>query len=330
MRRARRGSTASTGAAVRRRPSRPRALTDGNRTGSSRTLRAVVPLIALASLLASASPGCGYTVLKGGEVSGGETAPASRPRAGAVAESELPPGHPPIDAPEDWIGRSLLDDLLGDKEPLRFENMRAQRGAGAPGGKAIVTVRMITGDPALAAIWQIRMDAFGWVTATYWAQGAAGPRLDDLLATRRAEEFPSSARERGCAARDGDVALPRRRPTHAHAPARVLPAHSAGALAAQRSGAARDRLPHRDDRPRRSGRAASAGGQATVPLSLVQLLIGTWDDVPPRALRRAARDLAASQPLLVGAALLAEGIVLALEVEGPPDQELELPLRVGR
>lgn len=298
----------------------------GERHGAAAVSRAAALLLAAALLGALCFSGCGYTVLKGaaGEA---ETAPAPGSDASATREGELPPGHPPIESPEDWIGRSFLDDLLGEEDPLRFENMRAEPGAGAPGGKAIITVRMLTGDPALADVWQIRMDVFGWVTAAYWAQGAAGPRRDDLLATRRAEFRLDPASESALRSMAMTLFPASQRPARVRTPEQfprippqLWPHDDPGLL----------EIDYRIETIDRADPADWPGGQVTVPLDLVQLLIVTWDDLPPLALRRAVRDLAARQSQLLHAALLAEGLVLALEVEGPQDQQLGLPLRVGR
>jgi len=266
-------------------------------------------------------------VLRGGEQAAVSETPAAPASGAAAAAGDLPPGHPPIDSREDWIGRSLLDDLLAADEPLRFENLRAAPGAAAPGGKSILTLRITAGGPSVADTWQIRMDAFGWVTAAYWAQGSAGPRLDELHATRRAEFRIAPASENALRAmavllfpvgeRPGRMQPPEASP---RIPRHLWPYEEPGRLD----------IDYRIETLDRADPSAWPGGQASVPLDLVQLLIGTWDDVPPRALRLAARDLAERHPLLMRAALFAEGVILALEVEGPPAQELGLPLRVGR
>jgi hypothetical protein len=100
-------------------------------------------------------------------------------------EDRLPPGHPPVMRSEDWIGRSFLDRILGEDDPLRFENLRQQAAAHVPSHNATITVRITAGGPAVADVWQVRMDEFGWVTAAHWTQGAAGPTLDETTATER-------------------------------------------------------------------------------------------------------------------------------------------------
>jgi hypothetical protein len=264
-------------------------------------------------------------------IKGSENGPARAPsqtRAGnGIDAAELPPGHPPIETAEDWLGRSFLDDLLGEDEPMRFENMRAKPGAGAPGGKAIITIRITTGVPALADVWQIRMDTFGWVTAAMWTQGAGGPRLDELLATRRVEFRLDPNSENALRAMAMLLFPPGDRPAHVRLPEtfpaippEVWPYDNPGIL----------EINYRTETLGLADPEDWPGGGVSVPLDVVQLLIATWDDVPPPELRRVVRDLADRRPLILNAALLAEGLVLALEVEGPAEQPIELPLRVAR
>jgi hypothetical protein len=290
--------------------------------------RACVDRARGAILIACAAPvllaGCGYTVIRGAPASG--TDDAAQSDRGAIDRTQLPPGHPKIDQPEDWIGQSFLDHFLGADEPLRFESMRARPGAGAPSEKAIITYRIVVGGPTLADIWQIRMDAFGWVTAAYWAQGAAGPQLDDLLATRR-EEFrlePQSEHALRAMAilllpqsdRPGEVRLD----AYPRVPRELWPFEDPGRI----------EIDYRIETLDRADPSTWPGGRVIAPLDITQLLIATWDDAPPPELRRAARELMESQPLLVNVALLAEAIALALEVEGSGEERLDLPLRVGR
>ncbi len=268
--------------------------------------------------------GCGYTVIRGTPDAGASDSTQSD--RGAIDRMQLPPGHPKIDQPEDWIGQSFLDHFLGPDEPLRFESVRARPGAGAPSEKAIITYRIVVGGPTLADVWQIRMDAFGWVTAAYWAQGAAGPQLDELLATRR-EEFrlePQSEQALRAMAiqllpqsdRPGEVHLG----TPPRVPRELWPFDDPGTI----------EIEYRIETLDRADPSTWPGGSVIAPLDITQLLIATWDGVPPLELRRAARELMESQPLLVNVALLAEAIALALEVEGSGDERLDLPLRVGR
>ncbi|MCK4412359.1 MAG: hypothetical protein KAY32_02325 [Candidatus Eisenbacteria sp.] len=290
------------------------------------------------SLAAGLSTGCGYTVM---QKSGADDAPphgahAARPGPGSETQRPeampgndllLPPDHPRILAPEEWVGRSFLDDLLGEDDPLRFENLRRHPHAGAPTHHAIVTFRITVGGPAVADVWQVRMDEFGWVTVTYWMQGAAGPVLDESLATRRAEF--RLARESEAALRAMIIEL--------------LP-QSLDAPRLARPEALRDLpieyWPHGDPgvleieyRIETLGRADPEdwpGGRVSAPLDLMQLLIRTWENAPPLWLRRAVRDLAAHRPSLVSMAMVTEAITLAWEVEGYNDEAVELPLQVGR
>jgi hypothetical protein len=282
--------------------------------------RAGAILIACATALLA---GCGYTVIRGAP---GGAADSTQSDRGTIDRTQLPPGHPRIELPEDWIGQSFLDRYLGVDEPLRFESMRARPGAGAPSEKAIITCRIVVGGPTLADVWQIRMDTFGWVTAAYWAQGAAGPQLDDLLATRR-EEFrlePQSEQAlRAMVIRllpqsdhPGTVQLE----AAPRVPRELWPYEDPGTI----------EIDYRIETLDRADPSTWPGGRVTAPLDITQLLIATWDDVPPLELRRAARTLMEHEPLLVDVALLAEAIALALEVEGSGGERLDLPLRVGR
>ena len=72
------------------------------------------------------------------------------------------------------------------------------------------------------------------------------------------------------------------------------------------------------------------GGMVSAPLDLLQLLIRTWDSPPPRELKEYAREVIFQYPMLVNIAMLAEGLVLAWEIEGEGLEEIDLPLKVGR
>jgi hypothetical protein len=295
--------------------------------GASIRARAAADRAAGAILIACVAgwlAGCGYTVMRGAPSGGASD--STRSDRGAIDRSQLPPGHPAIEQPEDWIGQSFLDRYLGVDEPLRFENMRARPGAGAPGEKAIITCRIVVGGPTLADVWQIRMDAFGWVTAAYWAQGAAGPQLDDMLATRREEFRLGTQSEQALRAmvilllpqsdRPGTVRLD----AAPRVPRELWPYEDPGTI----------EIDYRIETLDRADPNTWPGGRVTAPLDITQLLIATWDGVPPLELRRAGRALLEREPLLVDVALLAEAIALAFEVEGTGEERLDLPLRVGR
>jgi hypothetical protein len=247
------------------------------------------------------------------------------PEGSEPGTARLPANHPHILSAEDWSGRSFLDDLVGEDDPLRFENLRRHPRARDPLPHAEITFRITLGGPAIARIWQIHMDQFGWVTAAFWTQGEAGPRLDESLATQRAEF--RLARESEAALREMAIQL--------------LPVRE-GKRVARPDGLRQlptDLWPYEDpgriDIEYRIETLTTVspeewpGGTLSAPLDLVEMLITTWEDPPPRDLRRLARGLAESWPMMVDVAMLAEALVLAWEVEGHDQQErLDLPLHV--
>jgi len=270
--------------------------------------------------------GCGYTQLR----APGSGAPVAAVEDSSAASapldpSRLPPNHPHILSAEEWEGRSLLDDIVGEDEPLRFENLRRHPSARDPNEHAEITFRITLGGPAIARIWQIRMDQFGWVKAAYWTQGEAGPRLDENLAAQRAEF--RLARESESALREMVIQL--------------LPPNRGQRVAKpERPGSLPIELwpfeePGRIDIEYRIETLTAAdpedwpGGSVSAPLDLVEMLIRTWDSPPPRELRRLARAMAERTPVMIDIALLAEALVLAWEVEGYDQSErLDLPLHV--
>jgi hypothetical protein len=283
--------------------------------------------LVLLALACSGLAGCGYTVLKGSTSATADSSGARSESRAPRDNPQLPPGHPEIETLEDWSGRSFLDRYVGEDEPLRFENMRAEPGVAAPSQKAILTIRATRGGPALADVWQIHMDPFGWVTAAYWAQSAAGPQLDELLATRRVEF--RLARESENALRAMTILL---LPLDMQATRVLSPRSFPGIPQAlwPYDDPGRIEIEYRIETLDRADPESWPGGLVTAPLDLVQLLIATWDDVPPPALRAAVRRLMDDQPALVNVAILAEAMVLAFEVEGNGGEALQLPLRVGR
>jgi hypothetical protein len=242
-------------------------------------------------------------------------------------EDRLPPGHPPVMRSEDWIGRSFLDRILGEDDPLRFENLRQQAAAHVPSHNATITVRITAGGPAVADVWQVRMDEFGWVTAAHWTQGAAGPTLDETTATERAEF--RLARESEAALRamviellpeTSNATLPDLPQRLRKMPVDWWPFADAGLIEIEYHIETLG-LVDQDDWP---------GGRVSGRLDLIQLLIGTWDSPPPLDLRREVLRLVDRHPSLVNLAMMAEAVALAWEVEGYDDGAVELPIWVGR
>lgn len=289
---------------------RPGAMASGDSMNGSARL--------LLLLLALTVSGCSYTILE---------RPAERPVAAEDEELVLPPGHPPIDTAEDWAGRSFLDEYIGQYDPLRFEIVRANTTHITPSRHATYTLRITLGTGAVADIWQIRVNDFGWVTASYWMQGTADPDLDELHAQRRAEFRLDRQSEE--ALRTMLLAM---MPISQNRPQRISPSRRQR-LPAQfwhhdESGLVE--LTYRIERMDRLTEEDWPGGMVSAPLDLLQLLIRTWDSPPPRELKEYAREVIFQYPMLVNIAMLAEGLVLAWEIEGEGLEEIDLPLKVGR
>ncbi len=300
-----------------------------DRTGRLATGRLIIVLAAILLAALSATTGCGYTVL--------ERSPASEPpppQRDADGNLILPPGHPPIDEAqpqwrdEDWEGRSFLDHIVGESDPLRFENVRGAKGIRAPSQHAQITLRMRAGGPAVSDVWQIRLDEFGWVTVSKWVQPSSGPQLDEDHAALR-EEFRLE-QESEAALRLMLISMLPISETRARRvpeikllgmPDEFWPYPEPGLMELDYRIEVLDAL-RSDEWPR---------GTAQAPLDIIEVLIGTWDTAPPPELVMLVRDAVSLHPLLVDLAMIVEGLVLAWEVEGPgAESPLELPLRVGR
>lgn len=303
---------------------------DGIADPKSGAPRPVVVLLC-AVVLTLAAAGCGYTVLEHpdqkspqGGTGGGQTTEDFGPPG---EEPALPPGHPPIPEPVDWVGRSFLDELVGEAEPLRFENIRGNRGILIPSEHALFTLRVTIGGPAATDIWQIRMDEFGWVTASRWVQGDAGPQLDENLASESVEfrlDRTSESALRAMMIGLLPLSLPRTRNIPQvqmrDIPLEFWPYDDPGLI----------ELDYRIERLDTIAPEDWPGGRIAAPLDLIQVLIGTWDSPPPKGIEEMVWNTADSYPLLIDLALLVEGVVLAWEIEGPGGEEIDLPLRVGR
>ncbi|MCK4305947.1 MAG: hypothetical protein KAY24_17040 [Candidatus Eisenbacteria sp.] len=311
----------------------------------SRSCARLMPVWLCAAALALNSAGCGYTILEHPDQGGGGRAAQSdgiradveSPEAATPDDSEslarldqepaLPPGHPPITRPEDWIGRSFLDHLVGEEDPLRFENIRSDRRILATSDHATLTLRVIVGGPAVADIWQLRIDEFGWVTAARWMQGDSGPQLDENLAAERAEfrlayESEAALRTMLLALMPISQSKTRRIDDVAFRdiPLEFWPYDDPGMI----------EFSYRIERMDSIAPEDWPGGQLAVPVDLIQILIGTWDSAPPKEIQQLIWRTVDQQPLLIDIALLIEGIVLAWEVEGERHAALDLPLWVGR
>lgn len=268
--------------------------------------------------LALTTAGCGYTIL-------------DQPAKGPVVETQeqlvLPPGHPPIDTAEDWAGRSFLDEYVGQFDPLRFEMVRANTTHITPSQHATYTLRITLGTGAVVDIWQIRVNDFGWLTASYWMQGTSEPDLDELHAQRRAEFRLDRKSEE--ALRTMLLAM---MPISQNRPQRISPSRRQRLPATfwHYDEAGLLELSYRIERMDRLTEEDWPGGMVSAPLDLVQLLIRTWDEPPPPELREYARQMLYEYPMLANIAMLAEGLVLVWEVEGENPDEVDLPLKVGR
>jgi len=289
--------------------------------------------------------GCGYTILEQPRSAGDRTAPAAETSVSATGKDEarpdstalategeieelvLPPGHPLILEPEDWVGRSFLDNVAGESDPLRFENMRANLPAPGTYEHAALTLRITVGGPAVMDIWQVRSDEFGWVTAARWTQGQAGPTLDEGMAADRAEF--RLARESEAALRAMMIQLLPKVPHSAQAvrptrldeiPLEFWPYEEPGLL----------EIEYRIETPTALGAGDWPGGKLSVPLDLMQVMIGTWEGEPPLELQRQIWWVTHERPLIINLAMFVEGVVLAWEVEGLNQETIALPLWVGR
>jgi hypothetical protein len=282
---------------------------------------------ALAAVLLA---GCGYTQLRApgdGALASGATGDSTAIASDSTTLdlSRLPPNHPRILSAEEWEGRSLLDDIVGEDDPLRFESLRRHPAARDPNAHAEITFRITLGGPAIARIWQIHMDQFGWVKAAYWTQGEAGPRLDESLAAQRAEfrlarESESALREMAIQLLPVNEAPQIAKPDRPLSlPTSLWPYDDPGRID----------IEYRIETLTAVSPEDWPGGSVSAPLDLIELLIQTWDAPPPRDLRRLARAMAERSPMMIDVAMLAEALVLAWEVEGYDQADrLELPLHV--
>ena len=273
----------------------------------------------LAGILLS---GCGYTVLQNPN----RTADVTKedPAVG-ISEDELPPGHPPIDEPPDWAGRSFLDEIVGIDEPYRFENVRQLDHLNLPSEKSQLTLRMHVGSSAVADIWQVRVDEFGWVTVSQWIQGATGPELDESLASRRVEFRLDHASEAALRIMILGLLPDMQR-------ARTFPSLNFHGLDHAMWGYSESGLLTLDYRVEALNRLENdwPGGTLKGPLDLIQLLIGTWDSPPAEELQVLIYRVTNDYPSLIPVAMMVEALVLIWEIEGAEQDRIELPLEVGR
>jgi hypothetical protein len=203
--------------------------------------------------------------------------------------------------------------------------VRQMRHISLPGEHAQLTLRLHVGSSAVADVWQIRVDEFGWMTVSRWMQGASGPELDESLASQRIEFRLDRASE--AALRIMILGLLPDMQSRRDFPFLNFHGLERGLWHYQESGMlsldyrieALERM--EDDWP---------GGTLQGPLDLIQLLIGTWDSRPPEELQALIRHTAQEFPALIPVAMLAEALVLVWEVEGKEQEWIELPLVVGR
>ena len=249
---------------------------------------------------------------------------------------ELPPGHRPIDEifeeQESWAGRSILDEMVGEGEPIRFENLRRNTKIMLPSEHAEFTLRIVLGSSAYNDIWQIRVDEFGWVVGAHWVQTDVGPELDESNATRREEFRIDSGSE--AALRAMVIAL--------------LPIDEfKGRSRTERIVSA----PHLQNLPDEIWPHLDPGlieisysieelgnpipqewpsGKLSVPAEIIQLLICTWETPPPYELQDLVWAAVDREPILLDLALVVEAMVLAWQVESEMSDSIQLPLWVLR
>lgn len=314
--------------AARKKRSGPAPASPSQRAWGELPLKWILLVLWVLLFLIAHLAGCGYTILEHPQGSPGPTA-----QGGTGTGPQLPPGHPPIDEllpleeETSWEGRSFLDALVGEQDPLRFENVRNDKSMRLPSQHSQITLRMTLGGPALSDIWQVRVDEYGWVVVAHWTQAAGDFELDDTQATERAEfrlarESESALRAMLLAmmpiADDRTRSIPEVRLRDV--PLELWTFDESGLL----------ELSYRIETLDRVTAEEWPGGKVTAPLVLVQVLLGTWDSPPPADLRDLVQANVTQHPLLVDLAMMVEGLILAWEVEGPEERTLELPLHVGR
>ncbi len=240
---------------------------------------------------------------------------------------KLPPGHPPIDNLDRWIGRSMLDEFIGEDEPLRFENLRVNKQILFPAENGLFELTIKIGSRSVYDCWHLTIDDFGWFVGARWQQGDAGPQLDDFNASERAEFRLDRDSEAALHTmviallpvddpRDVRIALPERLNLPEH-----IWAHNGSGIIEFSYQLKQTGMIDKSEWP---------GGTITLPADIIQLLIGTWSDPPPPELVKAVFTEVERKPMLIDIALLVEGIILAWEVEGEEEDVISLPLRVLR
>ncbi len=271
--------------------------------------------------------GCGYTVVKQSPPPGAQLIGVDTLHVPEEPLSELPPGHPPISDPADWVGLSFLDMIVGTDEPLRFESLRTDRNILFPTEHAHLTLRITLGDPIDAMIWQIRIDEFGWFTAATWQHTGLSLDMEENMASTRVEFRLDRMSE--AALRAMLIALMpitresvRRIPEIAieDIPWEFWPHEHPGLIELEYRIERLDALTVQD----------WPGGKITAPLDLTQLMIGTWDGPPPFPTMELIWRLAEENPLIIDIAMVTEAVILAWEIEGRDQEMIQFPLRVGR
>ena len=296
-----------------------------SRWRSDRLLRLLIFCLVISLGLSS---GC-YTQL--------QHAKKSPPAAGQIADDlsttesqetpDLPPGHPPIDNLDRWVGQSMLDEFIGADEPLRFENLRVNKQILLPAENGLFEVTIKIGESILYDCWHLTIDDFGWMVGAYWMQSGTGPQLDDGTASKRSE-FRLD-RDSEAALHTMVVALlptdnPEDKliplPLWPDLPDKIWEYNDAGVI----------EFSYQLKLMGMVDKSEWPGGTIIVPAIVIQLLIGTWTDPPPPELVNMVFEEVERHPVLIDIALLIEGIILAWEVEGDQKDTINLPLRVLR
>ncbi len=289
-----------------------------------------VRLLPIMLMLASTA-GCGYTVLERRAAPEEKDAPPGQIIHTPEGPVELPPGHPPIADPlsdEEWIGTSFLDHLVGEYEPLRFESIRGNDNLVTPPQHVELQLKMTIGEFGTEDVWRVRMDQFGWITTALWTIGSAGNQPDEGLAQAR-DEFRLD-RQSEEALRAMVIALLPATPTLSRRLPKLPPYDAPPDFWPYFNEPGLLEVSYAVEQLDTASPSQWPGGTLIAQFDLISLLIGTWDSAPPEDLVEMVWGLVTEYPLLLDVAMVAEAVVLAWEIEGPEDPEVELPIRVGR
>ncbi len=282
-------------------------------------------------LLAGATAGCGYTVLKmpGSGVGGADSTATKAQEVGSHdPPAKMPAFHPRLLDPQEWPGCSFLDDILGEDDPLRFEYVREDPAARLPTKSATLRARFILGGEAQAEVWELRMDRFGHLSMLH----GTGQRVLEAPSRWLGTEVGSFRLEHQseCALRimilellplDCTWCRSRRLEDVRRLPPSLWPDQIEGWI----------EIEYHIETWTATQPSEWPGGTVRVPLDPVRLLVETWSEEPPLDLRRAVWAMVREEPHLLDLARIVEAIVLAWTVENPDPEASAFPvIRIER